>query len=206
MYLFSRQVTLQGPFREIGAWAAEITGVINAHSEVPVTLWSSSMGNPVGSMAWSARVDSHAQLDAVTQSLQTNDAYMDLADQGQQYISEPGEDFLRQFVTEPGAEPPQVAMITTAVAANGKMAEAIEFGVGMAEHVTKATGHPLALLTDAYGTFGSLTWINGFPDMAAVDSAQDALMADEEYLNRIVKAGDLFVEGSGQRSLAQRIV
>ncbi|MDH4171569.1 MAG: hypothetical protein OEW42_18460, partial [Acidimicrobiia bacterium] len=68
------------------------------------------------------------------------------------------------------------------------------------------TGHAASFLVDSYGTFGQVTWIQGFEDVDELDAAQDTTSADEEYLNRVTKAGDLFVESSGHQALATRIV
>ena len=206
MYLFGRQVTLQGPFREMLGWATEVTQLVNEVSDVPVTLWGSSMGYPIGTMVWSARVESHAQLFAMTAGLQSNDAYLDLVDRGRQYIHTPGEDNLRRFVVAPEGEPPQVALLTTATAASGREADAMAWGADMAGYVSKLTGHAASFLVDSYGTFGQVTWIQGFEDVDELDAAQDTTSADEEYLNRVTKAGDLFVESSGHQALATRIV
>ncbi|MDH3706527.1 MAG: hypothetical protein OES57_10710 [Acidimicrobiia bacterium] len=206
MYLFSRQVTLRGSFQEMMAWATEITELVNDIGKVPVTLWSSSMGNPIGSLAWSSRIESHAQLGEQMAALQSDQRFLDLSDKAQQWVHEPGEDLLRQFLTEPADEVPQVAVITTAAAANGREADAMEFGVDMAQHLSKLTGRPLAFLQDAYGTYGQVTWIAGYADMAEVDAANEAMQADEGFLNRLTKAGELFLPGSGQRALATRLI
>lgn len=207
MYLFSRQLTLQGPMRDTMAWAVEVTEYVNEHGSLPVTLWTSTMGNPIGTVLWSARAESHAELFDGMAAIQADDAYHDLIEKAVPWVHQPGTDTFGEFVLAPDTtEPPQVAVVTTAVMASGRQPDAIEWGVEISNHTAKVTKRPVAFLTETYGTFGQVTWIQGFDDMAQVDAAHQATNNDDGFLERIVKGGDLFLDGSAREMLATRVV
>ena len=97
------------------------------------------------------------------------------------------------------------AVVTNAVIANGQYAEAVGWGIDVAQHVTTLTGMPVGLMMQEYGTFGQLTWIGIGADAAAIDASAAATNGDAEYIKKMSAAGNLFVPGSGQRSLATRV-
>ncbi len=209
MFLFNRTTTLQGDLRGAMGWANEITGYVNANSDFDVTLWQAQFGYPVGTMVWSTWVESHAALEAGFAGLLAGDGYWDLIARGQEYVSAPAQDMLRQAVHGgPGDEPPPLGAattVTTAVAAGGKLVEVMAWGAKMAAHVEQVTGLPTMFLADTYGTFGQVTWLSGAPDMATADQAGEALNGDAAYLERLGDIGELFVPASGHRGLAVRI-
>ena len=207
MYLFTRQLHLAGPLRDLMGWATGMGEYVNEIGSVPVSVWTSSMGNPIGSFAFSAVVESHAQLGALTDQLMADEGYLDRVDAGSAFMQSPGEDSLLEFITDPGeAGPPQIALITTAVIANGRQADAMQWGVDMAGLASTITGQTTSFLTQTYGTFGEVSWIQGHDDMAGVDAANDALSADEGYLEGLIKSADLFLPGSGRTALATRLI
>ncbi len=209
MYLFSRLATLRGNERRSLAWAVEMTNHVNAVSDHTVTLWRADFGYPVGTVAWSAWVESLAALNEGFAMLADDDAYFDLIDAGSELITDPPHDLLRRAVYgEPGAAPPPlgaVTSVTTAVVGNGKYAEATAWGIEMAELVQQITSQPTMFLVDAYGTFGQVTWLSGAPDLASADAGGEAVQANPDYIKRLADVGDLFVPGSGQQRLVTRV-
>jgi hypothetical protein len=118
-------------------------------------------GYPLGTLAWTASSSPRA-LAAATAGLLADDGYYDLIEQAADLIDQPGEDLLRQLVHgEPGEPPPvgAVATVTTATALVDRMAEAVGWGVEIAQHVTSVTGTPVAVFTHAFGQMGGMTWI-----------------------------------------------
>jgi hypothetical protein len=61
------------------------------------------------------------------------------------------------------------------------------------------------MLMQEYGQFGVLTWIGISADAEGVDKSAQAMNGDADYISKLSAAGDLFVPGSGNRSLAIRI-
>ena len=209
MYLFSRLATLRGDARKSMAWAASMAGYVDAHSDHDVSLWRADFGYPVGTVAWSAWVDSHADLNAGFATLADDDGYFKMLNDGEDFLTTPAEDFLRQALQGgPGPNPPAigaVTTVTTAVVAGGQYEAGVSWGIEMAQLVEEITKLPTMFLLDAYGTFGQVTWLSGAPDMAAADTASDAINANDKYMKRLGDAGDLFVPSSGHRGLVTRI-
>jgi hypothetical protein len=168
MLLFSRVLTLTGGPRRALPWALGVTSYVNDHSDLDVTLWSGTFGYPVGTLAWSALVESQAALAASTAALVVDDGYLDLLEQAQDLIDQPPEDLLGQLIHgEPGNPPPigAVATITTATALVDRMAEAVGWGIEIAEHVTSVSGTPVVVLTNVFGQMGGMTWIGCSPTL-----------------------------------------
>lgn len=209
MYQFGRILTLQGDARETMPWASEVTAHVNANTNMNVSLWGSVFGYPVGTVAWSTWVEGRAQLSGEMAKLPTDAAYLDLALKAQEWVTGPAEDIFRNLVHGgPAAEPPAVgaiAAVTQAVAATGKMPEALAWGVDMAQHATSVTGHPVSLLVNAYGDFGGMAFISTAADMAAADASSDALQGDADYIAKISASSGLFVDGSAHQSLLRRL-
>jgi hypothetical protein len=209
MYQFARLLTLQGDTRESMPWALEVTAHVNANTEMDVSLWGSVFGYPAGTLAWSTMVEGRAQLGAEMAKLSTDNAYLDLASKAQEWVTGPAEDIFRSLVHGgPGDEPPAVgavASITQAVAATGKMPEALAWGVDMAQHASSVTGTAVSLLVNAYGDFGGMAFISTAADMAAADTAADAIQGDADYIAKLGASSGMFVDGTAHQSLLQRL-
>ncbi len=209
MYQFARLLTLQGDTRESMPWASEVTAHVNANTGMDVSLWGSVFGYPAGTLAWSTMVEGRAQLGAEMAKLSTDNAYLDLASKAQEWVTGPAEDIFRSVVHGgPGDEPPAVgavASITQAVAATGKMPEALAWGVDMAQHASGVTGIAVSLLVNAYGDFGGMAFISTAADMASADAAADAIQGDADYMAKLPASSSLFVDGTAHQSLLQRL-
>ena len=210
MHMFSRVGTLMGGVRRPLEWATEITEKVNSIVDLDVTMWTGSFGYPVGTVAWSAMVESRQHLADQTAKLVVDDGYLTLVEKGQEFATTPLEDHLRTVVhmtAEPEGPPPigAAAEIITATAATGQIGEAMAWGVSITDKVAAITGADSVFLADAYGTFGQMTWMSVFDDAAAVEAAAEATVADPDYLTAIDGGGDLFQPGSGQRGLVTRM-
>lgn len=209
MYQFARVVTLQGDPRETMPWATDITAHVNATTNLDVSLWGSVFGFPTGTLAWSTIVEGRAQLGAEMAKLPADNAYLDLALKAQDWSTGPAEDIFRRIVHGgPGDEPPAVgavASVTQAVATTGKMPEALAWAIDMADHAASVSGVTVSVGVNAYNDFGGLAFLSLQPDMAAADAAADAVQGDAGYIERIGRSAGLFVDGSAQQSLLQRV-
>jgi hypothetical protein len=209
MQMFSRMMALTGNETDAMGWATKMTAYVNDHVDRPVTAWSAGFGYPVGTVVWSAWVASHADLLTAFGGLAGDKDYDAMARAGEAFTSPP-QDSMRQLIhpaAPPDSGPPplgSVAVVTAAVVAGGKYAEAMGWGVQVAQHVTSVSGMNTSFLADMYGTFGLVTWIGVAPDMAAADAASDKINADAEYMKMLGAVGDLFVPASGHRALFTR--
>jgi hypothetical protein len=210
MHLFSRVATLTGGPVEPVDWAVNITGKVNQIMDVEVSLWQGVFGYPLGTVAWSAMVESRAHLAEQTAKLAADSTFLELAGAGQAFATTPFEDALRSIVhmtREPEGSPPigGWAEVTTATPAEGKIGEAMAWGVEIADAYTAATGTGCAFLADDYGTFGQVTWVAVHDDAAATDRASAAEAGDAAYLASVDGAGHLFQPGSANRVASIRV-
>ncbi|MBI4932412.1 MAG: hypothetical protein HY828_00955 [Actinobacteria bacterium] len=193
----------------VSAHALGLREYVSTKTGTEVALWSVAFGAPVGTMVYTARVDGHAGLAAMTASLAGDATYEAMIAKGADLVAGPPSDMMRESLdgSDPGGSPPvgSVAVITTAIIANGKYAEAIGWGLDVAAHATKVGGVPVAFYMDMYGPFGQVTWIGVGADMAAADASNAKLNTDADYINKLSAAGDLFVPGMANRSMALRI-
>ena len=154
-------------------WAVKVTEYIKSTHDIDVSLWSLAQGAPVGTVGWSARFESHAAQAEATAGIQGD----------QQYLKHVGR---RPGLHHPGlrarlvqADPQEG---TGERSSSGGCADhragrerhdrRCDCSSGSKPTSTSAslTGYPSAFLADAYGPFGQVTWIQGLPDMAAVDA------------------------------------
>jgi hypothetical protein len=208
MQLFTRQVMTAGPPGAALEWATEISAAASAAMGIEVSGWAAGFGAPIGAMAFTARVEGIADLVAKAAPLASDDRYNAALATGAELMAAPPEDSLATPLHGELGDPPPVgsyAVVTNAVVANGRYADAVGWGIDVAQHVTALAGLPVALLMQEYGEFGRLTWIGIGADAAAVDASAATLNGDADYIAKLSAAGDLFVPGSGHRSLATRV-
>ena len=208
MLLFSRTITLSGSPRRVMPWALTMTEYVKAHSELDVSLWTYSFGQPIGTVAWSAVVESQAAFAAATAGLLADDGYFDLLEQAEDLVTTPGVDRLRRLVHgQPTGPAPMgaIASITTATAMVDRLVDAVGWSVEIAQHITEVTGAPIAVLTSAFGQMGEVAWIGVQPDLASAEAVGEKLSADPGYLGRMPATKDLFIQGSGHVAQLTRI-
>ena len=97
MLMFSRVLTLSGSPRRAMPWAVGITEYVNAHSSMSASCWLGSFGYPLGTVAWSALVESQAALAASTADLLTDPGYFDMIESAADMVAGPGQDTLREL-------------------------------------------------------------------------------------------------------------
>ena len=211
MFLFSRVATPNGSPRDVMALATEMTDYVNSTVPTHTTLWQGLFGGPVGSMIWNTLVRSRSEMGQTMMTLMADDGYHDLLDRYGSMRSEvnPTHDYLAQFIfgdtDEKPAEIGAVAEMVTAVPAGGRIADVMAWGPQIAQLVGRISGTMPSFWVSVYGPFGQVNWITIQPSLEALDEAHDSLMNSEEYMTEVVKGGELFVDGSGQRTAAMRL-
>jgi hypothetical protein len=139
--------------------------------------------------------------------LATSASWDDLLRRGLEHFEGPIVDALAELVfgvPNRDAGPPEYVSVVSAVAANGRLSDAIAAGVELAQHTTKVTGHPAMFAVNTTGVFGGVGWMVPSPDIAGVDAARAALMADSDWLPLIDRVGSAYAPGAAQ-SMHRRI-
>lgn len=208
MYIFSRS-TVAALGRELEAIPAAV-GVAEHVTSVTgrdLSVFRARFGAPQGAIMWSTRVDSFADVVAMTDMLMADAKYLEIVASMNGLFMAPAEDRLGRFITTPlEAATSRFYGITRAAMANGRQAEAIAFGAKTADYIGSSLGVPSAFTKASYGGFGDVSWITGFDSQTDVDAFDDWQMTDSGYHAIVEEAGNgMFVENSGHTSLIEKL-
>ena len=207
MYIFSRS-TIAALGRQFDAVPAAV-GVADMVTKLTgkeLNVFTARFGAPQGSVMWSARTESLAELQEMTDKMMADSGYLEMLESMNGLFMAPAEDRLSRVLTGPidGASSKYYG-ITRAAMLNGKQADAVAFGIRAAEYIGKSLGTQSAFTKSSYGGFNDVTWLIGFDTEADVDAFDDWQMSDSGYHEILAEAGDLFVENSGHTSLIEKI-
>jgi hypothetical protein len=171
-----------------------------------VNVLTARFGAPQGSVMWSARTESMAELQGITDKLMADSGYLEMLESMNGLFMAPADDRLSRVLTAPieGATSKYYG-ITAAAMADGKQADAIAFGVTTAEYIGTSLRTMPSFTKSAYGGFNDVSWIVAFDTDADVDAFDDWQMSDSGYHDIVAEAGGLFVENSGHTTLIERI-
>ncbi len=206
MYIFSRTaVVAPGKAPAAMAFAVEVAAKAASISGIPLNVYTAAFGMPLGTILWSSRVDSHAQLGEMQAKILGDAGYMAMVEKATDLFQAGIQDGLTEIVSTTMAAPAAVVSATQATIANGKIAEAMELGVAIQAAVAKATGLGTAFCADVYGAYGGVRWLIGGASMADLDAGRAAMNADPTFQSLVAKAGDCYLAGSGQIGLITKI-
>lgn len=207
MYLFNRTRQAKADrILEAMPSAVSIAEKVTQITGIDIYVWSYRFGAPMGTIMWSCRLDSRAQLFEANEKMMADATYIDMAMSMAELYEGPTVDGLFRVISgTPSPEPRDFIEITQATMANGKYAEAMQFGVDMQQYVADELGTPTMFGAMQHGGFADVGWIQGFETIDEVDAAAEWNMTNEGYHERVNSAADLFVPGSGQQALVARL-
>ena len=160
----------------------------------------------MGTVLWSTRSESQAEVADVSAKLAVDPSYMEYVLAHAHYFAPTTTDALANVVSSTlDPTPRSIYELTTATIANGKIAKAMEFGVRVQQFVATATGLPTAFSSSVYGAYGSVGWLIGASTMSDIDRVRQVEATNTEFHALIEEAGQLFIEGSGTSSLIEKI-
>jgi hypothetical protein len=209
MYLFTRAGRLRADsIREGLSFVTAITDRVNQETGLDVHSWAASMSPEAGTIVWATVVDTLVDLEAAQDKLAVSDQYLDLAERGGALLDGPLTDSLASVVVgtfDRAAPLPGYVTVARAIPTNGKLREAMAAGVEIAETATRITGVETAFLVDATGPFGGCRWNSRHSDIASVERAEAALLADERWMGLMERIGTAFQPGASQ-SMYRRVI
>ena len=200
MMLFQRAMRLAGG-PAAGAWAAEITAAVNKHSVSEVSLWAGSFGTPVGSIVWSAAIESLSQFEDLNAAMAADEEIAALSTKGAGFIADVEVDRLMAIV---GGEITGSAAVgsyveaTRALAAVGQWTAAGEWAAHIAGVYTEVTGLNVVVTSTVAGPMGEITWLVRHENTASIEAALAASMGSEKYMTEVNGAGEFFLPGASQ--------
>ena len=207
MYLFTRtaQVKPEHLF-DAAAFAIEVAGKVTSITAKPVMAFTGVFGYPLGTVVWSARAESQAELADDNTKILGDPGYIELVQRNIHLFDGPATDQLVNVVSSSLAPTPKpiYSLLTTTIA-NGKFAPAMAFGVKAQAYVAKATGLTNAFSSSVFGTFGAVGWLTGADTMTDMDRYTEWQATDPGFHALVDEAADLFIPGTAQTGLVQRL-
>lgn len=206
MYIFSRVGTLKPDHIVDGTtFAVDIAAKVKTITGTSVNVYRALYGQPFGTILWSVRAESQAEIADLTAKLAADPGYMDASQKGATLFTGNHTAGLANVVSTTMAAPKPIVIVTQAVIANGKFAKAMELGVAAQTLVAKITGQPTTFASDTFGAYGGVRWLVGCDTMEQVDHVQQVMTTDAKLIALVESGSDLFVEGSGQNGMIQKI-
>jgi hypothetical protein len=89
----------------------------------------------------------------------------------------------------------------SAVAANGKSAEAMAFAEEIAQHFTEKFGVTVTSGVEIGGEYSRIHWFAEYEDLAQFEATLGRSVMDAEYMSRVVEGEGLFAQGSAKDTL-----
>lgn len=206
MYLYTRS-TLAGLGKQLEAttFALEAAGRVEKITGVEVTVTTAIFGAPIGALTWSGLFESQADVRAMAVKLAGDADWISFIQTAGDLFATPAEDGLNRFVTEAMKPDNPFYGTTRASMAAGRYGEAATFGVTITEYMKQATGMDIAFLKSVAGGFGDVAWIVSYPTMADVDAFSDWEMSDAGYQQMLVDSAGLFIDGTGMRTMIEKL-
>ena len=207
MYLFNRtRQAKSNALLEATAGAVEIAAQVTQLTGLEIHVWTYRFGEPVGTMMWSARLESQSQLFEATEKMTADQGYIDKAMALAELYEGPAVDGMFRVVSgTPTNAPSRFIQTTLATMSNGKYAEAVAFGVDMQQFIAAERSQPTIFGTATYGGFADVGWIVGADSMAEVDEGDAWQATNADYHAKVHSAAGLFVEGSGRQNLLEKL-
>jgi hypothetical protein len=207
MYIFSRS-TVAALGRQFDAIPAAV-GVAEQVTKVTgheVNVFIARFGAPLGSIMWSARMESMVELQGMTDKLMADPGYLEMLQSMDGLFMTPAEDRLGRVLTAPvdGARSKYYG-VSRAAMANGRQADALAFGVRTAEYIGKSLGTQSIFTKATYGGFNDVSWVVGFDSEADIDSFDEWQSTDSGYHEILADSEGLYVENSGHTTLIEKI-
>ena len=208
MYLFTRQARLApGQLRPGIEWAVGITEKVNQITSLNVGLWMPMLSPSLGTVSWGAAVESLGDLEDADAKLNADAMFLDAIDKGSTLVTGEVDDLVAQYLSNPDApaETSHVAVVQSRFA-NGNFKRGVEVGIEIAERATKISGTPTSFLLASTGEYGGCAWISSATSIRALEASEQAVNADEHFIDYVDKHADCFVDGITQQSIWRRVV
>jgi hypothetical protein len=207
MLLFQRIMRVTGG-AAAAAWAGEVTTRVNKHAVSEVSLWTAAFGAPVGTIAWSAAVETLGQIDTLNAAMAADADLTALVSKGAEFVAEAEPDRLLAIVHGEITNSAPVGSYVGAVratAAPGNWVGAGAWAAHIAGVYSEVTGLNVVVTSTVAGPMGEMSWLVRHENSASIEAAIAATMSSEKYMNEVNSGGEFFMPGATQL-YAQRMV
>jgi hypothetical protein len=208
MYLFTRSRRID-PEHAAKAmeWVVTATGDACRITGLEIRAWVAVMSPEVGTVVWTIFAEHLADIETAGDKLVADSDFSKSAEKADDYFDGPMSDGLATIVhgaIDPD-EPVGYVAVVGAVAANGRLSDAITGGIELAQAATRIGGQETAFAVAATGTYGGVMWFTGSPDIATLEASEAAANADPEFLAMVDRLGAAYLPGATQ-TIYRRVV
>lgn len=197
MYLFSRRTRLAGGNGMEGlAWATSMVAKVKEITGQEIQLWGTVYSPGFGTVSWTGWFEDLASLEALGDKLQADPGYLELADKGAQLTEGGLDDAIFQPIHGAPDLTQEVQYVggVAGVIAAGNFARAMAAGVEIAQKSEKITGLSTMFVSSLTGPYGSVGFLTGYENIAALEVAQNKLAANASWIKLIDSTKGCFVE------------
>jgi hypothetical protein len=207
MYLYVRtSEAAPGKAAQAAAFAVEAAAYVKGATGHEIYTWTAAFGAPLGTVSWSARLESIAAYGEFTDHLAADAGFADLGVRAAELFSGSPSDSISEIVAgSPNAGPRAFAAVVTAQCAPGRIADAMTWGLDIMTTVGSVTGLPVMMLRSMYGPYAGIGWVTGAESFAEIDAGNAATGADQSFVGKLDLGGPLFLAGSAHQILLRRI-
>ncbi len=202
MYLFTRRRRIDpGHVVDAMGWTTEITASVGEITGRDVSAWTVFASPELGTVVWSMWVEHLTELEVAGDTLAGNAGYMKLVEKGAGHFDGPLEDSLSTLIHgAPDLEggPPNYVAVAAAVAANGRVSDAIAGAIEIATTADSIASTTTMVSVASTGPYGGIAWITAYPDIAALEASDTALSADSTFLGVVDKHGASYAPNATQ--------
>jgi len=78
----------------------------------------------------------------------------------------------------------------------------VEVAVAIAQRAEQVTGLAAVFIADSTGHYGGVRWLIAYPNIAAVEGAQQAINTDQALVDRLESAAGLYADHPGTTNQA----
>jgi hypothetical protein len=200
MLLFQRQLRLTGGPAAM-AWATEVSAAVNRHSASEVTLWAGAFGTPVGTIGWSAPIESLSQVADLNAAMAADAEAQALLVRGGDFVAEADADRLLAIVHGEIVDSAAVGSYVGAVRAMalpGKWGDAGAWAAHIAGVYSEVTGLNVVVTSTVAGPMGEMSWLVRHENAASIEAATMATMSSDKYRSEVEGGGEFFQPGAAQ--------
>lgn len=188
MYTFNRRVRI-APGKQNAAleWAMDMTERVRDATSLDVTLHTQVFSPEMGELVFSAFVPDLATLETANDKLMTVTMYLSEVERSADLLDGGAIDGVQRIVFPDTMDtdiPDHVGTYTTVVSSAcqpGRISQGVLAGIELAQKATEITGHLTSVLVNRTGAFSGISWATVLDDVHAVDAANAALDAAEDW-------------------------
>jgi hypothetical protein len=208
MYLFTRSRRIApGAITEAMEWVVKATEDVRRITGQQVDAWVAVMSPEVGTVVWTLFTEHLTDVEAAGDKLAADTVFNRMVQDADGYFDGPMSDALATIVhgeVDPD-QPSNYVAVVTAVAANGRLTDAVSGGIELAQAATRIGGQDTAFAVGSTGPYGAVMWFTGSPDLATLEASEAAVNADPEFLGMVDRIGTAYAPGAMQ-TIYRRVV